>query len=98
MFQGCKYDYKIDMWSLGCILAELWTGNVLFQNDTVQGLLARVEKITKFIIFFYYEFIFKFQVIGIIGPFPERLFKEARLVQNFFTRERLLFQDVKTNS
>mmetsp|Transcript_22308 Transcript_22308/g.19173 ORF Transcript_22308/g.19173 Transcript_22308/m.19173 type:complete len:183 (-) Transcript_22308:521-1069(-) len=32
---GCKYDYKIDMWSLGCILAELFTGNVLFQNDTV---------------------------------------------------------------
>ena len=27
---GCKYDYKIDMWSLGCILAELWTGYVLF--------------------------------------------------------------------
>ena len=39
---GCKYDYKIDMWSLGCILCELWTGSVLFQNDTVQGLLARV--------------------------------------------------------
>lgn len=30
------------MWSLGCILAELLTGNVLFQNDSVQGLLARV--------------------------------------------------------
>lgn len=27
---GCKYDYKIDMWSLGCILAELFTGYVLF--------------------------------------------------------------------
>ena len=40
--KGCKYNYKIDMWSLGCIIAELWTGNVLFQNDTVQGLLARV--------------------------------------------------------
>ena len=39
---GCKYDYKIDIWSLGCILAELWTGAVLFQNDTVQGLLAKV--------------------------------------------------------
>ncbi len=26
---GMKYDYKIDVWSLGCILAELWTGNVL---------------------------------------------------------------------
>lgn len=42
---GCKYDYKIDMWSLGCIVAELWTGNVLFQNETVQGLLARVLSI-----------------------------------------------------
>ena len=39
---GCKFDSKIDMWSLGCILAELYTGYVLFQNDTVQGLLARV--------------------------------------------------------
>jgi len=39
---GCKYDYRIDIWSLGCIIAELWTGNVLFQNDSVQGLLARV--------------------------------------------------------
>lgn len=27
---GCKYDYRIDMWSIGCILAELFTGNVLF--------------------------------------------------------------------
>jgi len=27
---GCSYDYKIDIWSLGCILAELLTGYVLF--------------------------------------------------------------------
>jgi hypothetical protein len=39
---GCKYDYKIDIWSLGCILAELYTGNVLFHNDSIQSLLARV--------------------------------------------------------
>ena len=26
-----KYDYKIDVWSLGCILAELLSGAVLFQ-------------------------------------------------------------------
>ncbi|CAK68833.1 unnamed protein product (macronuclear) [Paramecium tetraurelia] len=70
---GCKYDYKIDMWSLGCILAELWTGFVLFQNDTVQGLLARV--------------------IGIIGPFPEYMMKEGRLVNQFFTKEKLLYQN-----
>jgi len=39
---GLAYDQKIDLWSLGCILAELWTGYVLFQNDSVQSLLARV--------------------------------------------------------
>jgi len=39
---GLPYDQKIDLWSLGCIIAELWTGYVLFQNDSVQSLLARV--------------------------------------------------------
>ncbi|KAK6128214.1 hypothetical protein DH2020_038043 [Rehmannia glutinosa] len=39
---GLPYDQKIDVWSLGCILAELCTGNVLFQNDSPATLLARV--------------------------------------------------------
>lgn len=39
---GLPYDNKIDIWSLGCILAELCTGNVLFQNDSPATLLARV--------------------------------------------------------
>lgn len=40
---GClPYDEKVDLWSLGCIIAELWTGFVLFQNDSAQSLLARV--------------------------------------------------------
>ncbi|KAK5839632.1 uncharacterized protein LOC108476012 [Gossypium arboreum] len=39
---GLSYDKKIDIWSLGCILAELCTGNVLFQNDSPATLLARV--------------------------------------------------------
>ena len=68
---GCKYDYKIDIWSLGCILFELYTGYVLFQNDSVQGLLCRI--------------------LAIIGPFPERMMKEGRLVSNYFTREGLIY-------
>ncbi|KAG6401992.1 hypothetical protein SASPL_138860 [Salvia splendens] len=39
---GLQYGKKIDVWSLGCILAELCTGNVLFQNDSPATLLARV--------------------------------------------------------
>ncbi|XP_076946682.1 uncharacterized protein LOC143618302, partial [Bidens hawaiensis] len=39
---GLPYDQKIDLWSLGCILAELYTGDVLFPNDEVAILLARV--------------------------------------------------------
>ncbi|GKV52628.1 hypothetical protein SLEP1_g59202 [Rubroshorea leprosula] len=39
---GLPYDKKIDIWSLGCILAELCTGNVLFQNDSPATLLATV--------------------------------------------------------
>jgi serine/threonine protein kinase len=42
---GLPYDHKIDLWSLGCILAELATGRVLFQNDSVATLLARLEGI-----------------------------------------------------
>ncbi|XP_077236227.1 uncharacterized protein LOC143877848 [Tasmannia lanceolata] len=39
---GLPYDKKIDIWSLGCILAELCTGNVLFQNDSPATLIGRV--------------------------------------------------------
>ncbi|KAJ6812454.1 putative serine/threonine-protein kinase PKH2 isoform X1 [Iris pallida] len=39
---GCSYDEKIDIWSLGCILAELCTGDVLFPNESVVMMLARM--------------------------------------------------------
>ncbi|KAG2490825.1 hypothetical protein HYH03_010746 [Edaphochlamys debaryana] len=42
---GLPYDYKVDVWSLGCILAELSSGFVLFQNDSLATLLARLEGI-----------------------------------------------------
>jgi serine/threonine protein kinase len=38
---GHSYDARIDIWSLGCILAELWTGRVLFQNESLATLLAK---------------------------------------------------------
>jgi len=42
---GLDYGQKIDMWSIGCILAELHTGTVLFQNTSVGTLLARIISI-----------------------------------------------------
>lgn len=42
---GLPYGHKIDIWSLGCILAELLTGRVILQNDSVQTMLARAAGI-----------------------------------------------------
>jgi len=42
---GLPYDGKIDMWSLGAILAELLTGYVLFQNDSVAAMLSRISAV-----------------------------------------------------
>jgi serine/threonine protein kinase len=42
---GCRYDGRIDIWSLGAIVAELATGSVLFANETVPGMLARIASI-----------------------------------------------------
>eukprot|EP00913_Durusdinium_trenchii_P018737 g17607.t1 len=85
---GLPYDQKIDLWSLGCIIAELWTGTVLysslpmlpwrppagyvlFQNDSVQSLLARI--------------------LGIIGDFPYHLMTSGKYVPQYFTQDRQYF-------
>ncbi|ETV90689.1 CMGC/DYRK protein kinase [Aphanomyces invadans] len=39
---GLQYDERIDLWSLGCILAELYSGRVLFQHDSIPTLLASI--------------------------------------------------------
>ncbi|KAJ8438711.1 hypothetical protein Cgig2_013757 [Carnegiea gigantea] len=39
---GLPYGPKIDIWSLGCIMVELCSGEVLFPNDGIVLLLARM--------------------------------------------------------
>jgi serine/threonine protein kinase len=40
---GLPYDGKIDIWSLGCVVAEMYTGEVTFQNDSIVSMLSRIE-------------------------------------------------------
>mmetsp|Transcript_10736 Transcript_10736/g.30444 ORF Transcript_10736/g.30444 Transcript_10736/m.30444 type:complete len:319 (+) Transcript_10736:3-959(+) len=39
---GCNYDHRIDVWSLGACIAEICTGDVLFESSTTTGLLATI--------------------------------------------------------
>jgi serine/threonine protein kinase len=41
---GCKYDTKVDMWSLGCILTELYTGEMVFGSKNEHNVLYRIHK------------------------------------------------------
>ena len=40
---GCPYDDKIDIWSLGCIIAEIFTKEVLFESESAAGLLTKIQ-------------------------------------------------------
>lgn len=42
---GLPYGGKIDMWSLGCVVAEMYTNEVTFQNDSELSMLSRIEAI-----------------------------------------------------
>ena len=42
---GLPYNGKIDMWSLGCVVCEMFTGEVTFQNDSIVSMLSRIEAI-----------------------------------------------------
>jgi serine/threonine protein kinase len=42
---GLPYDGRIDIWSIGCVIAEMFTGEVTFQNDSVVSMLSRIEAI-----------------------------------------------------
>ena len=42
---GGAYDFKVDVWSLGCILCELCTSKVLFAADSLAGMLDAVRTV-----------------------------------------------------
>ncbi|KAM0714058.1 hypothetical protein Q7P37_011022 [Cladosporium fusiforme] len=43
---GIGWNHPIDLWSLGCILVECWTGDALFQTHDCAEHLAMMEAVT----------------------------------------------------
>jgi len=39
---GCSYDERIDIWSMGCLLSECFTGTVLFEGTSAPGILGKI--------------------------------------------------------
>lgn len=44
---GCKFDFAVDMWSLGCVLYELIAFRMLFKYKTVEENIAKAAAINR---------------------------------------------------
>lgn len=45
IFLGCAYDTKIDIWSIGCTLYELYTGKILFPGRHNNEMLKLIQQV-----------------------------------------------------
>ena len=45
LFGAVEYSTPVDIWSIGCIMAELYRGTPLFQGDSEIGMIIKVTQV-----------------------------------------------------
>lgn len=68
----CKYNEKIDIWSIGCCLYELYTGSILFDPDKDEVINRDMNHLIL--------------INNIVGEIPENLIKRSPIKKEFFTK------------
>lgn len=75
---GYRYDIRCDMWSVGCILFELYTGSILFNPRKS----ARMSRNRSHLI----------EMISKLGPIPQELYKNSDRKKLMFQSNNVLIK------
>lgn len=70
---GLPYDEKVDMWSLGCMIFELITGDYLFKPKTRSDYSEDEDHLAL--------------MIETLGPIPKRLALNGKYSRDFFNKQ-----------
>ena len=77
---GMKYNEKIDIWSIGCILYELYTGKILFDPE-------KDKKYTR-------DFNHLFMIEQYLGHFPKKMIASSPKKTTFYNKKFCLKCDI----